>query len=1060
MNPRHVMILASAGSGKTYALTNRFVSLLASGAAPERIVALTFTRKAAGEFFDEILGKLARAARDEVFAAELAGDIGRPELGAAEFLRLLRAVVDAMPRLRLGTLDGFFARIVRAFPFELGLTGDFEVLQEHTSLVERRRLLRRMFSNRPAGLDEAQREFIEAFKRATFGAEEKQLANRLDGFLDEHLETFLAAPAAELWGNPARIWPDGCEWLAAEKTKWADAVSSLRVQMAQRDLTEKQAGRFAAFFEALASGSAGAPLPRAVSYLLENILDEWEGVRLGSAEITVERRKVALGPDECRSVAAIVRHLIGGELARRLEITRGIHAVLRSYESFYHDAVRREGRLTFGDVQRLLLPRPDGPMLGGADESEEGGRLMIDFRLDAQFDHWLLDEFQDTSFGQWSVLRNLIDEAVQDPTGARSFFCVGDVKQAIYRWREGDPNLFREILDHYNQASPETIAEQHLVASWRSGPAVIECVNSVFGRGDVLEQLFPGTASESWNRDWRTHESARPTLNGHAAWLHADDEQTRFALTVSLLHEIAPLERGLECAVLTQSNASATALADYLRREGGIPALAESDLHVATDNPLGAALLALVQAAAHPGDRFAQEHLAMTPLRAVLDRDGLHTKEALSTQVLAQIHADGFERTMAFWLKRLEPQLEPGDLFSRERGRQFLAAAALFDVTGGRNAADFVAFMERHVVRDANVAGVVKVMTIHKAKGLGFDVVLLPDLERERIDQRREGLAVQRTADRTVQWVLDLPAKLFVSHDETLAAHVRAAEMEACHEALALLYVAMTRAKRAMYLITSTPAKSVSRNYRKLLAETLGDGTRPLWVGKLACTGAWTAGDSGWHERINPRAEETSLPASRASDGVAGLVPAPRRPARRPSAGRSGRVSAAQIFSAESGLAVQFGNEVHALLAEVEWREMADPADWALRGASPRAVDEARACVAAPQLADVWARKAGGEVWRERVFEIVLDGAWVTGAFDRVLVGRDASGRVVSARIFDFKTERLPGSGDLTEAVLRHQPQINLYRRVVAVLTGLAPADIGCELIFTHEGARAPVAWL
>ena len=62
--PGHVMILASAGSGKTYALTNRFVQLLAGGAGPERIVALTFTRKAAGEFFDEILHKLASAASD------------------------------------------------------------------------------------------------------------------------------------------------------------------------------------------------------------------------------------------------------------------------------------------------------------------------------------------------------------------------------------------------------------------------------------------------------------------------------------------------------------------------------------------------------------------------------------------------------------------------------------------------------------------------------------------------------------------------------------------------------------------------------------------------------------------------------------------------------------------------------------------------------------------------------------------------------------------------------------------------------------------------------------
>jgi len=161
----HVMILASAGSGKTYALTNRFVELLARGAPAERIVALTFTRKAAGEFFDEILHKLARAAGDEKYAAQLARDIAGGEAPAGcrttvDFLKMLRAVVEAMPRLRLGTLDGFFARIARCFPFELGLAGDFELLEEHAARLERQRVLRRMFA-RTGELVAAQKEFIE-----------------------------------------------------------------------------------------------------------------------------------------------------------------------------------------------------------------------------------------------------------------------------------------------------------------------------------------------------------------------------------------------------------------------------------------------------------------------------------------------------------------------------------------------------------------------------------------------------------------------------------------------------------------------------------------------------------------------------------------------------------------------------------------------------------------------------------------------------------------------------------------------------------------------------------
>src|SRR5580692_9053272 len=265
--PRHVMMLASAGSGKTYALTNRFVALLARGAQPERIVALTFTRKAAGEFFDEILNKLAAAARDTGRARELAKEIGQPQLGTGDFLKMLRAVAEAMHRLRLGTLDGFFARIARAFPLELGLAGEFEILQPHSARLERQRVLRRMFTQ-AGGLDAAQKEFIEAFKRATFGAEEKRLGALLDTFLDKHQEIFLAAPDKKLWGNPARIWPGGNPWLVSGG-KPDDAVKVLRDSLARRGLPDKQQARWDDFFAALPEMTPGV-LPDAVGYILKN----------------------------------------------------------------------------------------------------------------------------------------------------------------------------------------------------------------------------------------------------------------------------------------------------------------------------------------------------------------------------------------------------------------------------------------------------------------------------------------------------------------------------------------------------------------------------------------------------------------------------------------------------------------------------------------------------------------------------------------------------------------------------------------------------------------------
>jgi ATP-dependent helicase/nuclease subunit A len=1057
VSARHVMILASAGSGKTYALTNRFVALLAAGAAPERIVALTFTRKAAGEFFDEILHKLARAAAESDFARGLAADIGRPELAPVDFRRFLRTVVDAMPRLRLGTLDGFFARIARAFPYELGLAGAFEVLPEHAARIARTRVLQRMFVRAPEGLDATQLEFIEAFKRATFGTVEKRLAARLDGFIDEHHETYLDAPAAELWGNPARVWPDGCAWLAPAAQRPAAAVASLRAALAGRDLNEKQRARWEAFFAALPEWAPGALLPKPVEYLVKNALDVWAGLGREEVAITVERKKVALSPAEGAELAVIIRHVVSEELRRRLETTRGIHAVLRGYDAGYHDRVRRAGRLTFADVQRLLRPEASGLTLTREPAAGDEGRLRIDFRLDAQFDHWLLDEFQDTSFDQWSVLRNLIDEVMQDPAGGRTFFCVGDVKQAIYTWRAGDPRLFREILDRYNSAAPGTIAEEHLVRSWRSGPDIIAMVNATFGRGAALAQLFPGPAAETWNQEWREHESARPALTGQAAWLYAVDDDARAALALQLIQEIDPVGRGLSCAVLTQTNAEATALADFLRRAGQVPAMAESDLRIATDNPLGAALLALVQAAAHPGDTLAWEHVRMTPLEGILAAEGVAGREQLSALILAQVHDGGFERAMEHWFSRLETTLAPEDHFSRERGRQFVAAAALFDETGSREVAEFVAFMERHAVRGTEMAGVVRVMTIHKSKGLGFDVVLLPDLEGQRLDQRRAGLAVERSPERTVDWVLELPPKLFYEQDAVLDAHVRRAEAEACYEAFALLYVAMTRAKRAMYLITKRAGRSESRNYPRLLTETLGEGQETVTVGTLHLEAAWNSGDARW---FAAGAAQTVSPAVKAGDeaplDASQVGRAIRRPARRPSSGRSGVVAAAQVFSLAGGRAAGFGDAVHALLAEVEWGDSVPEAAWRRRGEPADVVSEVTACLQSPALAGLWRRRDRADVWRERAFEIVLDGAWVTGVFDRVVIAPDAGGgRTVS--VIDFKTDRVASEMELTDAMRRHAAQLNLYRRVAAVLAGVPSAAVGAEIVFSALRRRVSV---
>lgn len=456
---------------------------------------------------------------------------------------------------------------------------------------------------------------------------------------------------------------------------------------------------------------------------------------------------------------------------------------------------------------------------------------------------------------------------------------------------------------------------------------------------------------------------------------------------------------------------------------------------------------------------MAWEHVQMTPLGRWLAQEGVETREQATRRLLAQLHADGFERTMEFWLKRLETGLPKTDAFSRTRARQFAAAAARFDQTGSRDVAEFVQFMERHVIREPEGAAVVRVMTIHKSKGLGFDVVILPDLEGKRIDLRRDGLAVQKAKDRTVEWIFDLPPKLFYEADEVLARYVRGAEADACYEALSLLYVALTRAKRAMYVLVEPVGKSASRNYPKLLAETLGEETKDISVGSLTFPGSWSAGNPSWHLSCAAPIEKEPK-ASVDLEPLFGLRGERLlgRDVLRPSADVPQRVPMAQVFSLEMGSTADFGAAVHALLAEVHGGELDAMIEiWRSRGVDDAVRAEAEACLRASALAEVWISPANADVWRERAFEIVLDGVWVTGRFDRVVVERGSANRAERVKVFDFKTDHVDGEQALEEAVRRHRAQLNVYRRVAATLAGVGSEVVSCELVFTKLQRRVLV---
>ena len=187
---------------------------------------------------------------------------------------------------------------------------------------------------------------------------------------------------------------------------------------------------------------------------------------------------------------------------------------------------------------------------------------------------------------------------------------------------------------------------------------------------------------------------------------------------------------------------------------------------------------------------------------------------------------------------------------------------------------------------------------------------------------------------------------------------------------------------------------------------------------------------------------------------VAQVQRAVRHPARRPSDGKQGAVRVAPLFALGLGAAADFGAAVHRMLAEVEWIDSQELIQLEMKWRAAKNVPEsalglALAGLRAVEMASVWARPAGGsltEVWRERAFEVVLDGVWFTGVFDRVIIERDHEGRIVSAWVIDFKTDHVGEGSTDARIAEKHGAQINLYRRAAGILTGLSLSKVRCSV--------------
>lgn len=1056
---KHLLISASAGSGKTYQLTRRYVHLLALGEEAPGIAAMTFTRKAAGEFFSRILGRLAALAETPKEAETFfAGCEPAPPAGL-DCPALLRRVTRRMHRLRLGTMDSFFAAVTSCFPLELGLPAGARVMDEEEGRQARAEVLEALLERLHAEEDSTSlRLLMEAYKQATFGSGERSVDATLQGWAADGLSLWEDAlepgTATRGWGEIRAIWPGGLP----------DASSlTAAIDQVRRDFVPPHEPGKELLEDVLAEASLtipGQPLPKRVAELMKKLGEIWPALSAGGGELMWMRKKLPLQPPAARALKGLVERLLAREFLVRAERTRGMAAVVAMFAGEYASRVRGRGRLSFADVQRLLAQaaREKSPWLG-----EEGD---LWFRLDGRTRHWLLDEFQDTSRGQWQVISGLVDEVIQDNDDGRSFFAVGDPKQSIYLWRQAEPDLFDDILKAYPASGAQGLHQQPLSVSYRSAPAVLDAVNAVFGDARLLQENLPAGSLKGFA--FQAHQAAKKDLSGYACLLSptvtgADDEEEPepAAVAAALLKEIRPLERGLTCAVLVRQNKEAREVTETLKELTGMEVVCESEQHPCTDNATTLALMSLLTLAAHPGDGQAMEHLKMTPLWQVFCHDEGYWRRTL-VDVQRQVLASGFAPFMEAWAALLLAGPAKGDGFAALRLRQMADIAAEFDATGERDVDSFLDFARNYPLRTRGSAGAIQVMTVHASKGLEFDVVILPSLDGDDMaDVRRSDLLIRRDTE-GVRWVLQSPPTAYARLDPVLGAQLEEARRRAAFESLCRLYVAMTRAKRGLYMIAKIPPKTAkavkeSKLLRTMLGVTKDDIVQtPGWVVE------WETGDAAWHEsaqgKTEPSAEEPPYQGPALGELLRARQPLSRR--RTPSGEESFAMEGKVLFGDGRDPGRRLGSLVHEMLACVAWLTPQAPwlAEWAEKGLLEQdSTGQARAMVegvlAHPDCAPVFEATSDAiELWRERPFDLVLGDEWLSGIFDRVLLMKNPDGRPARAWIVDFKTDQTNDDAALAEKVEGYRPQIRLYRDALCQLTGLKPAQVRASLLFTRKG--------
>jgi ATP-dependent helicase/nuclease subunit A len=1083
-------VAANAGAGKTYTLANRVARLLLADARPEKILCLTFTKAAAAEMQHRLfrqLGEWAMLPDDKL--ADNIREIGAEPDDLPKARRLFAQALETPGGLKVLTLHAFCQIVLARFPIEAGVSPGFEVLDDASAralIGEARQVVLERAGTGEAHLDdavallatEAGEARLNDILHAALGNDRRKMDRFFDGLDGASFEDAVwRAHGTERGADPAG---DFCKGLRGE-------IEQLRAVRDWLHQGTKQDTDSAARLAKILTTDLGTG-----SFVL---FREWLMTKDGAPRKKLAGKTLAdARPDLLVYLNDLQDRFCRAEdhqrAARAARLAQAALTLIDAMRWEYAGAKARRAVLDYDDliVKTLIL-------------LERGNAAQwVLYKLDNGIDHILIDEAQDTSPEQWAIVRKLTEEffagTSRERKLARTIFAVGDEKQSIFSFQGADPTQFDINRNYFEQLAAQAeqpFVDQPLVTSRRSAPEILQFVDHVFfdtvaragltSRDQAITHLAHRAEALGGIEFWTA--LAPPPAVTVDPYLPVDAVQPDSPI-VELARRIAgQIRNWLDSGATLPGHSKPIAPGDIMillpRREPFGSAIirqlklrripvAGADRITLTEQIAVMDLIALGRFVLQREDDLNLAALLRSPLCNISEEDLFtlcHGRAGTVWQSLtdqkSQVRFEAAHIFLSEMLARADyaPPFEfyshalttldkRRDLLARlgpestDAIEEFISLALTYErmhTPSLEGFLDWVARGDTEIKRDMERGrNEVRVMTVHGAKGLEADIVILPDTTTLPDPPSRKGHLLYGEAG--VLFPLaegeapeSVKAAKRIEEDQTLREHRR------------LLYVALTRARDRLYVCGFENRRGVRDGswyaLARAAAEALG---RPI-------TRHGEAASAFGHVDNETRAAEAD--AAPISVPLPGWTMRPAPPDR--IAPRLIRPSDAFDMPEQTSLSplsiasdrFKRGNVVHALLARLPDIAIDTRREIAIRYAAAQGFDEGAAAALAdetlkllndPEFAPVFAPSSRAEVAFLAVLPELGPGAQVNGRVDRLAVTD------TEVLILDFKTNRPPPSREDDVSPI-YLAQMALYRAAAARI--FPDRRIVCGLIWT-----------